>query len=150
MIMAQAISALAPDRIAVPAENDRSSVKLAPLCRANGVPFADDEAHDGLADVKATARLAGVLQAEAPQAFARVLALADKSFAMDLVRREPVLLVLHVASTGPTVRAVTPLGPAPGNPNAITCIDLASDPAEFVNCTMISWRSGCTDHHRPL
>ena len=147
MVMAQAISVLAPDAVAVPvsAATGRRSFALGPLCRQNGIPLAESEAHDALADVRATARLAAALKAGAPDAFARVLALAGKAYVMRLIRRHPVLFVLRMVGGVPCVRAVTPLGAAPGNPNGVVCVDLLFDPVDYLllhDGELAAWAQG--------
>ncbi len=134
MIMMQAASVLAPDAIEIPTDpaTGRRTFRLGDVCRANGVPLLEEEAHDALADVKATVRLAALLKHRAPAVFAMTLALADKRHVLRLVRHNPVLVTLRVVHGVPCVRAVVPLGPAPHNPNSIMCVDLSVDPGDYL------------------
>ena len=86
MRIAQALSVVEPDAIVVPKDADgRSSFRLGPLARANGVIFDELQAHDALADVRATMALARSLRDRAPQAFGWALELAHRARALDLI-----------------------------------------------------------------
>jgi exodeoxyribonuclease-1 len=124
--------ALRPEGIEWPHHDDgRPSFRLEHLTAANGIPHAD--AHDALADVRATLALARLVKARQPRLWNFCLKLRAK----DAVRAEIGVErpFLHLSGMYPVERGcmavVWPLAPHPTNRNELIVWDLAQDPAEL-------------------
>ena len=122
--------ALRPDGIQWPErEPGVTSFKLEHLSAANDIPHAD--AHDALADVRATIAMARLLKRAQPRLFDYTLSLRDTENVRKLLDQgKP---VLHVSQRYPAIRGaiapVTVVGTHPNNPNQRLCFDLRQDPA---------------------
>jgi exodeoxyribonuclease-1 len=124
--------ALRPDVLEWPQREGRTSFKLEDLSAANGIAHAD--AHDALADVRATLALARRLREGNPRLW---------DFCFRLHRKEAVLAeigtgdapFLHISGMYPVERGCTaivwPLGPHPTNRNELIVWDLERDPCEM-------------------
>lgn len=128
--MLRAVMMLEPDAVAIPRDAaGKPALKLGHVCRMNGVALSEDDAHDALADVRATCTLFALLLDRAPATMATMLGHAKKSGPLALMEAgEPVLL-------GGTSRLtpVLPMIGSPTNPSARICIDLSQDPATFID-----------------
>ncbi len=128
--------ALRPEGIVWPQHDDGSpSFRLEALTKANGIEHAD--AHDALADVRATLAMARLVKKRQPKLFEWLFQLRSKHRVLpllDLVRQEPVLHVsrMFAASRG-CLAVVLPLGRHPGNPNGIIVADLLEDPRSWMH-----------------
>lgn len=133
MVMAQAIAAQEPWALTVPLnEAGKPTFRLGPLCAANGIVLPDDEAHDALADARATLALMRLLKVAAPATFGMMMANADRRHVLDMLRLTDVLaLTQHfgVAKTLP----VAPIVVSPVNGNAYAVADLAVDPDSYLD-----------------
>lgn len=129
LVMARAIAALRPEALTVPVIGAKPSYKLGPLCRANGIDFAEAAAHDALADVRATLALMKLLRERAPDLFAMLMANARKDVPAALLREEEIL-VLHNGFCGPAL--VTGIMASPTNPSAWLVADLTIDPQTYL------------------
>ncbi|AMJ59933.1 hypothetical protein AXW83_06160 [Bosea sp. PAMC 26642] len=126
----RAIVMVEPEAVMIPRDAAGKAVlKLGAVCRANGIALSEDDAHDALADVRATRELFMLLLDQAPMTMATMLGHAKKSGPIALMEPgEPLIL-------GGTSR-LTPVLPtigSPTNPNARVCIDLSQDPAGFID-----------------
>jgi exodeoxyribonuclease-1 len=134
--------ALRPDGIEWPRHADgRASFRLEDLSAANGI--AHTEAHDALADVRATLALARRVREQHPRLW---------DFCLRLRRKEAVLAeigagdapFLHVSGMFPAERGclaiVWPLGPHPTNRNELIVWDLDQDPQELAGLDAASVR----------
>lgn len=124
--------ALRPEGIEWPRHDDgRASFKLEHLTAANGIAHAD--AHDALADVRATVALARLLKARQPRLWDFCLKLRHK----DAVRAEigverPFIHLSGMYSPERGCMAVVwPLAPHPSNRNEVIVWDLAEDPQQL-------------------
>lgn len=128
--MVRAVAMLAPDAVTVPLNGmGKPGFKLGEICRANGIALSEDEAHDAMADTKATLALFRHLREVAPATVAMMLALADKSVPNRMLASGDVLLLGGVTRLMPVV-GVTP------NPTVATswaAADLTIDPAEYLD-----------------
>jgi exodeoxyribonuclease I len=125
--------ALRPQTLQWPKHDDgRASFKLEHLSVANGIEHAD--AHDAMADVRATLELARRIRSAVPKLWDFALKLRRKQAVMDeisaaQVRGEP---LIHVSGMYPAERGcmalVWPLAPHPINRNELIVWDLAHDP----------------------
>lgn len=124
--------ALRPEGLQWPRHDDgRPSFKLEHLTAANGVAHAD--AHDALADVRATVALARLVRAQQPRLWDFCLKLRHKDAVWaEIGVNRP---FVHVSGRYPVERGclavVWPLAPHPRNKNELIVWDLAHDPAEL-------------------
>ena len=128
--------ALRPDGIEWPLDADnKPSNKLELITSANGIAHSD--AHDALADVRATIAVAKLLKQNQPRLFDYVYKARSKKWilnnALDLVNQTPVLHIsgMYPASCG-HLSMVIPLGPHPTNPNGVMVYDLRHDPVDLI------------------
>jgi exodeoxyribonuclease-1 len=126
--------ALRPDGIAWPErEPGVTSFRLEHLTAANGIPHA--EAHDALADVRATIAMARLLKRAQPRLFGYALTLRSRQVVEDLIARgEP---LLHASQRFPAslgcIAPVAMVGTAEDNPKQRWCFDLRADPAVLLD-----------------
>lgn len=127
--------ALRPDGIEWPLREDGTpTFRLEELTRANGIAHA--EAHDALADVRATIAMAKLVKRVQPKLYDFVFALRSKHKVLgllDLAKQEPVVHVsgMFSASRG-CMGIVLPLLKHPQNNNGVIVLDLLSDPAPWL------------------
>lgn len=128
--MVRAVAMLEPSAITVPLGGaGKPSFKLGDICRANGIALSEDEAHDALADTRATLALFRHLRQLAPTTITMMLANAEKAVPNRLLAGGGVLLLGGASKVAPVV------GIAP-NPNVATswaAADLTVDPANYLN-----------------
>jgi exonuclease I len=74
----------AVDASAVP--QTRPSFKLGDIARANGINFDEADAHDAMADVKATIEIAKLIRAKRPDIFRMMIANASKAHVLDQLK----------------------------------------------------------------
>ncbi len=138
MDVLRACYALRPGGLQWPKHEDgRASFKLEHLTRANGIDHAD--AHDALADVRATLALARRVKQEQPRLWDFALKLRRKQAVMDEIagaqmRGEPLIHISgrYAADRG-CIALVWPLAPHPNNKNELIVWDLAHNPTELFN-----------------
>ncbi len=111
-------------------EPGKPSFKLDQLSVANH--FEHTDAHDALADVRATIDMARLVHIKQPRLFEWSLGLRDKqavSKMLDPMQKQP---LLHISAKIPAIRGCTtlilPICKHPQIPNQTLCIDLMSDP----------------------
>ncbi|WP_293811144.1 exonuclease domain-containing protein [uncultured Bosea sp.] len=130
LTMVRTVAMLEPDAITVPlGVNGKPSFRLGEICRANGIALSEDEAHDAMADTKATLALLRYLRDVAPTAVAMLLGLADKGVPHRMMAGGEVLLL------GGSAR-LTPVVGVTANPTVATSwavADLTVDPAEYLD-----------------
>ena len=127
--------ALRPDGIEWPEDEDgKPTNKLELITAANGIEHGD--AHDALADVRATIAVAKLLKAKQPKLFDFTYNTRNKRWvlgALDLIKRQP---ILHVSGMYPAIQGhlsmVMPLGPHPTNQNGVIVYDLRHDPEDLI------------------
>lgn len=125
LIMLRAVAMLAPYAITIPlTPQGKPTLRLGPVCRANGIAFDEADAHDALNDVHATIALFRLLRERAPTIIAAMMANAHKSGPAGLLARpEPLGLGLF--------NRMMPIGgimPTPGNASSWAVADLTVDP----------------------
>ncbi|MFC5423071.1 hypothetical protein ACFPOB_26325 [Bosea eneae] len=126
LIMLRAVAMLAPDAITIPVTpHGKPTMQLGPVCRANGIAFAEADAHDALNDVHATIALFRLLRERAPAVITAMMTNAHKSGPAGLL-----------AGPGPVglglFNRMMPAGgimPVPGNASSWAVADLTVDPA---------------------
>lgn len=116
-------------------ENGKPVFRLDQLTVANGIEHAD--AHDALADVRATIAIARLVRDKQPRLFDYYLTLRRKETAralLNLENPEPVLLTDAVLTRpGCCTSAVVPVAVHPDNPNQVIVFDLRYDPAPLAD-----------------
>ena len=109
------------------------SFRLQDLTAMNGIEH--DQAHDALADVKATIDLARLVKKKQPQLFAYALRCRKKLFVSRFLNVKSGGIFLHSSSRLSPKNHYTalmmPLMVHPINQNAIICADLSRDPSIF-------------------
>lgn len=125
LIMLRAVAMLAPGIITIPMTPEgKPTMRLGPVCRANGIVLDETDAHDALNDVHATIALFALLRERAPGIVAAMLANAHKNGpAGMLAQGEPLGLGLF--------GKMIPAGgimPVPGNGASWAVADLTLDP----------------------
>ena len=128
--------ALRPEGIEWPQRDDgETSFRLEHLTAANGI--AHGNAHDALADVRATIALAKLVRERQPRLYEFAFGHRDKASAgrlLDLRAREP---VLHVSSRYPArlgcLAVVVPLAQHPTQKNGVVVYDLRHDPTPLLS-----------------
>lgn len=130
LTMLRAVVMLEPSAVAIPRDDAGKPIfKLDDVCRANSITLSEDDAHDALADVRATRDLFALLLDRAPSTMATMLGYARKPGPLALLEPgEPVILggTSHLTP-------VLPMISSPTNPAARVCIDLGQDPAGFID-----------------
>jgi exodeoxyribonuclease-1 len=127
--------ALRPEGINWPTDDQGNpSNKLELLTRENDIEHGD--AHDALADVRATIAVARLIKQKQPKLFDYALQMRKKqrvTQALDIAGCKP---VLHVSGMYPgrdfNLSIVAPLYTHPGNPNGVLAYDLRRDPAALI------------------
>uniref|UniRef100_A0A9E8CSJ5 Exonuclease domain-containing protein n=1 Tax=Bosea sp. NBC_00436 TaxID=2969620 RepID=A0A9E8CSJ5_9HYPH len=132
LIMLRAAIMLEPGAITIPLDgNGKRSLKLGAVCRANGIPLAEDEAHDALFDARATLALFRLLRERAPRSIALMLANAHKSGPIRLLARGDLICLGGHAALVPAVG----IRPNPDNATSWAVADLSIDPAGYLDGT---------------
>lgn len=130
LIMVRAVALLEPSALTIPlGATGKPSFKLGDICRANGIALSEDEAHDALADTRATLALFRHLREVAPVTVATMLGLANKAVPNRMLAGGEVLLLGGVSRLTPVI-GVTP------NPTVATswaAVDLTVDPASYLD-----------------
>ncbi len=124
--------ALRPDGLVWPTyEDGRASFRLEDLTRANGV--AHDDAHDALADVRATLAMARLVKTHQPKLWAFCLRLCRKEAVQEEIGVQRPFA--HLSGRYPIERGclavVWPLAAHPTNRNELIVWDLSHDPREL-------------------
>lgn len=121
--------ALRPDGINWPEEDGRVSLKLERLTAANGIDHG--QAHDALADVRATLALARLVRDRQPKLYEFLYKQRSKSRVLEQI--ELLKPLLHISGRFAGARhylaVVLPLAWHPRNRNALIVCDLHLDPA---------------------
>lgn len=130
--LVRAAYALRPEGIEWPQEDGRVSLRLERLTAANGIDHG--QAHDALADVRATLALARLLRARQPRLYDWCYRLRSKAQVMEQIRLlEP---LLHISGRFAAARhfaaVVLPLAWHPRNRNALIVCDLQADIAPLL------------------
>ncbi|MGO3227826.1 MAG: exodeoxyribonuclease I [Oceanisphaera sp.] len=126
----RAFYALRPEGIQWPTDDDgKPSFKLERLTQANNIDNGD--AHDALADVRATIAIAKLLRQAQPKLFDYLFELRSKhkvKALMDVVNSQPLVHVSgRFSSWQGCASWIAPLAWHPDNANAVICVNLAMD-----------------------
>lgn len=130
LTMVRAIAMLKPDALSIPLNGmGKPSFKLGEICRANGIALSEDEAHDAMADTKATLALLRHLREVAPKTVSTLLTLADKGVPNRMLASREVVLLEGLSKLTPVVGVTV-------NPEVATswaAVDLTVDPADYLD-----------------
>jgi exodeoxyribonuclease-1 len=115
-------------------ENGSPSFKLEDMAHANGLAHID--AHDALADVRATIELTKRLRAAQPKLYDFMFRLKGKKAVLQQLYPLGKKPIVHVSSMYPASRGCTalvmPICQHPSNNNAIICFDLSQAPEPLI------------------
>ncbi|MBM7455925.1 exodeoxyribonuclease-1 [Oceanisphaera litoralis] len=130
--------ALRPDGIQWPEDEDgKPSFKLERLTAANGIEHGN--AHDALADVRATIALARLLRQAQPKLFDYLFELRSKhkvKALLDVINSKPLVHVSGMFSAWQGCASwIAPLAWHPDNANAVICVNLNMDLTPLVELT---------------
>ena len=134
--VARMTAALRPEGIEWPLdEAGKKTFKLDRLTVANGIEHQD--AHDALADVKATIALARMLKQRQPRLFDYLWKHRGKRAAANLLGLGTWQPLVHAsgrfsAEKG-SIAVIVALAQDPGNPNGVVCYDLSVDPEPMLS-----------------
>ncbi len=125
--LARACFALRPDGMEWPVhDSGKPSFKLEHLSKANAIGHGD--AHDALADVRATLELAAKLKRAQPRLFDYALSLRNKDLVASVINPLAGKPFVHTSAKIPAERGCTsimmPVCTHPVNNKAVLCIDL--------------------------
>ena len=125
--------ALRPDGIVWPEQDGRVTLKLERLTAANGIDHG--QAHEALADVRATIALARLVREKQPKLYDWLFQLRSKQRVMDQIRLlQP---MVHISGRFSAERhylgVVLPLAWHPRNRNALIVCDLGLDPQALLD-----------------
>ena len=122
--------ALRPEGIVWPEQDGFTSLRLELLTAANGIDHG--QAHDALADVRATIAMARLLRQAQPRLYSYLYALRSKHKVCELIDLQNLRPLVHVSGRFGRERqglsVVLPLAWHPTNRNALIVYDLAADP----------------------
>ncbi|MFA5678172.1 MAG: exodeoxyribonuclease I [Pseudomonas sp.] len=134
--------ALRPDGIEWPRQDGHVSLRLELLTAANGIDHG--QAHDALADVRATIAMARLLKQAQPRLYDYLYQLRSKHKVSALIDLQNPLPLVHVSGRFGRERSglalVLPLGWHPRNRNAVIVWDLAVDPSMLQDLTSTQLR----------
>ncbi|MBT6584266.1 MAG: exodeoxyribonuclease I [Gammaproteobacteria bacterium] len=118
-------------------ENGSPSFKLEDMARANGLAHLD--AHDALADVRATIEITRRLRAAQPKLYDFMFRLRGKKAVLQQLYPLGKNPIVHISSMYPASRGCTalvmPICQHPGNNNGIICFDLSQAPEALISAS---------------
>lgn len=131
MRFAHAVAEHRSDAITVP-NNDkgRPSFKLGDLSQANGIRLLN--AHDALADTRATLELARILSERAPDVWDMLFAARTKQSVKQLLGNGSIVVATDQSFGTKTILAA-PFSTNPNNDSEVALFDLTHDPAPYLN-----------------
>lgn len=131
MRMVQACAVHHPDSITIPADEVRSAAfGLGEITAANGILL--DNAHDALADARATLAVAGLLRDRIPDAWTWMLRMASKK-GVQAALRAPLLCLTEWYFGTPYSFMVSPVGTSTGASSEVALFDLAHEPETYLD-----------------
>jgi len=137
MRLAQATAIFSPGSITVPiSAKGRPTFKLGDLARANGIPFTEEEAHDALADVRATVQLARLLRDRAPAIWEQMLINASKHGAIEFMKSKTAFCLGEVSFGNLSSSLVTAVALNAGNSGQMAVFDLAYRPDAYLDLSV--------------
>ncbi|MBX9651059.1 MAG: hypothetical protein K2X57_28820 [Xanthobacteraceae bacterium] len=136
LVMAQAIACLDPGAISIPLIEGRRTFRLGELLKANGIDFADSDAHGAEYDCRAVIKLLALLKARAPAIYDHLMRMAMPRHAHRFLD-EQTLFVVTSHYGAPEVALCTEIAANPANRNAVAVFDCsAGDPIDYVTLSV--------------
>ena len=118
-------------------DNGSPSFKLEDMAHANGMAHID--AHDALADVRATIELTKCLRAAQPKLYDFMFRLRDKKAVLQQLYPLGKNPIVHVSAMYPASKGCTalvmPICQHPTNNNAVICFDLSQAPESLISAS---------------
>lgn len=149
MRLVQASTVFAPDALVVPGtEGNKKTYKLDRIAPANG--FEHQDAHEALADVRATIHLCRVLRDRAPQLWSSTIRLCRKSAVMDFVMTQPVFCFTEFFWGRCYPWAVSMVGHDDSNDSRIYVANLAVDPRALADLSEPALRLRLGQRPKPI
>jgi exodeoxyribonuclease-1 len=134
MRIANAVGIYAPKAISVPIDaKGNQTYKLELLAPANG--FQHENAHEAMADVKATIYIARLCREKAPDVWAAMSRSIRKNDAVEYIQSSPVLSLTERSFGRNYSWLVCACGMNPNNSGQVAVFDLAFNPDEYLNLT---------------
>lgn len=130
LTIVRAVAMLESNALNIPlGATGKASFKLGGICRANGIALSEDEAHDAMADTKATLALLRHLREVAPTTTATMLGLADKGIASRTLASQEVVLLGGLSKLTPVIGVM----PHPAVSTSWAAVELTVDPADYLD-----------------
>ncbi|HWB49208.1 MAG TPA: exonuclease domain-containing protein [Stellaceae bacterium] len=149
MRLIQASTIFAPGALAVPTiDGTRKTYKLDRLAPANG--FDHEDAHDALADVRATIHLCRMLREAAPQFWSSAIRLCRKSAAIDFVMTQHVFGLTEFFWGRGYSCVVSMIGHDDSNDNHLYVANLAVDPRSLAGLSEPALRLRVGQRPKPV
>lgn len=149
MRLVQASTVFAPDALVVPAkEGKQRTYKLDQLAPANG--FDHEDAHDALADVRATIHLCRLVGDRAPHLWSSTIRLCRKAAVIDFVMTEPVFFFTEFFWGRCYSWVVSMVGHDDSNDNHIYVANLAVDPRALAGLSEAGLRLCVGQRPKPI
>jgi len=137
MRMAQAAAIFTPGSITVPvSEKGNPSFRLGPLVRANGIDFKEEDAHDALADVRATLELAKLVRRRAPEIWEQMLNNSTKKTALAFMRSNPAFCLAEINFGKASTYLVSAITNNPKYDAEMAVFDLNYNPNDYLGCSV--------------
>lgn len=121
----------APGKIKAEDANKKRSFELTNMCNSNKIKFEEETAHDALADVIATVKLAKLLKKRSPKVWKQMMNNADRGQVEHFVETTPVYCLSECYFNRATSFPVTTLSAHPKNPARYAVFDLTHDPKTY-------------------
>lgn len=132
MRIAQAAAIFAPGSINVPvSEKGNASFKLGGIARANDIDLKEEDAHDALADVRATLELARLLKRRVPEIWDQMLHNASKKAALAFMRSNAAFCLAEFNFGKSASYVVSAITPNPKQDSQMAVFDLSYNPSDY-------------------
>ncbi len=146
--LAHAVAEHRPDAISVPVNaKGKPAFKLGMLIEANGLRL--DNAHDALADTRATVALAKFLKSRAPEVWDGLFACRSRHTVDALLAKNDLFFCTDRAFSKPTILAGK-ITRHPDNPATLAVFDLSYDPAPYLDVGMEAASALLKSSPRPI
>lgn len=131
IVIARTAALYDPGSITVPTgANGKPTFRLGDLARANNINFAEESAHEALADVGATLNLARFLRGASPIVWERMIANADRTNVLEFLGENDFFCATFFYFGSPYTYVAAACGRKGSD---VALFDLAYDPAPFLD-----------------
>lgn len=111
------------------------STALGNTCRQNGITLHENDAHDALADVRATMALADLIKQKDPDLWIHVERMSSVAGVEHFVSENDIFYLNKIHFGKPKIVPLAPLGEWGADNENILCFDLSFDPASYISMT---------------